>query len=237
MKCHKIYIINVVKILVLASFAAGFSGERQVYEIRPHSQIVFKGSSNINQFTFRSSDISGKGTVDTLAAHLKSVNTSMDKAVNVAFQVNVKTFDSGNSRMNRDMYNALKAEKYATIKFKLDSLQFERFLSPTEAEFAVQGLLHVAGVENSISLTVTVTKLSDNLYHLQGSKQIRMTDYEIKPPKVLFGLVQARDKLTVEFDIYADRQHSKTLAVNRKATHSKAQRPADVSDKSSLNMD
>ncbi len=208
---YNISIKNIVMFLVLTSLTVGFS---QVYEIRPHSQIVLKGASNINQFMFRSDKIDGTGYIDTSAARLKNANASIGKAIDVFFQVDVKTFDSGNSRMNGDMFDALKAEEYPAIEFTLVSLRYDRLLSQITAEFSVLGALRVAGVENTISLTVIVTQITNDLYHLQGSKKIRMTDYKIDPPKALFGLVQARDMLTVVFDFYASQHVDSALVLS-----------------------
>lgn len=180
-----------------------FSADKKVYEIRRQSQIMFVGRSNINTFSFRSENISGKGCINTDAVRIDSVNKHISNAVDGFFRVDVKTFDSGNSRMNQDMYDALKAEQHSYIQFKLESIETEHYNGQTGAQLSAWGFLQVAGVENLISLTVTVMQQDEHLYRLQGSKQIHMTDYDIEPPQALLGLVQTRDKLTVEFDIYA----------------------------------
>jgi len=191
-----------------------FSADRKVYQIFPSSQIVFKGKSNINTFSFRSDQINGRGCIDTTVTALDSLNEFLKKTVNGFFQVRVKTFDSGHNRMNRDMYEALKEEDHKNIRFLLESVKFDQYIDQTEALFRARGFLQVAGVENRISLTVRVNKIDENLYHLQGSKQILMTDFDIEPPQALLGLVQTKDKLTVEFDIYTGRRTGDVIAAN-----------------------
>ena len=169
----------------------------------------------MNRFTFASNTINGKGYIDTSATIPDSAKVSMHHSIDVYFQVNVKTFDSGNSRMNRDMFKALKAEQYPNIEFKLDSLQLEESLTSSEAKVLVQSTVRVAGVENTISFPVTMTHVSNELFHLQGSEEVRMTDHDVEPPTALFGLVQARDNLTVEFDIYASKSVGSTVALHQ----------------------
>lgn len=206
-------IFTLIAILLQMVVTSGVAGDRQVYEIRPASQIILNGSSNVNSFTFSSATIVGQGHIDT-SAQTMDAGDQIRQAVDAFFKVEVNTFDSGNSRMNRDMYDALKAEEHPYIEFELLSLQFERYISPSEALFSAHGALRVAGVEKSISLQVTVVQLESELYHLQGCKEIQMTDYNVEPPKALLGLVQARDQLTVEFNIYAGQQFSNALAAN-----------------------
>lgn len=214
MRRFKLHNINLILAVVFLAFSGLFAAESQVYEIHPSSQIVINGSSNINKFSFHSKNMMGKGYIDTSSVRIDSMNQPVEDAVNVFFTVDVKTFDSGNARMNQDMFKALKAEQYPNIHFELRSLQFDQFISQTQVRFIARGYLSVAGVAKLIALPVTVVQQEKNLYRLQGSKQIHMTDHYIEPPQALFGLVQAKDKLTVKFDIIATQLPSNTFAVN-----------------------
>ncbi len=207
-------IFAVMTAILMVVVFNGFAADRQVYEISPQSQIILNGASNVNSFTFHSQAISGHGEIDTTARNIDTTATTSKDAIDVSFRVDVRTFDSGNSRMNRDMYKALKAEENPYIEFQLLSLKFERFLGEAQALFSAQGSLEVAGVENKITLSIMLSQVDNQLYQLQGHKRIKMTHYEIEPPKALFGLVQARDELTVQFDIYAAQQFNNTLAAN-----------------------
>ncbi|MDZ7724397.1 MAG: YceI family protein [candidate division KSB1 bacterium] len=135
----------------------------------------------------------------------------IEDAVNGFFIVDVKSFKSGNNRMNQDMYQALKSERHPNIEFNLKAVDF-RYLDTNEALFTVYGYLQVAGVENLISFQVKVSRAGKELYRLQGDKEIYMSDYDIEPPEALFGLVQTRDKLTVEFNLIAGLQSGESLA-------------------------
>lgn len=39
--------------------------------------------------------------------------------------------------------------------------------------------------------------------HAQGTLPIQMTDFNVEPPTAMLGLIRARDKITVHFDITA----------------------------------
>ncbi|MBN1996760.1 YceI family protein [candidate division KSB1 bacterium] len=214
MKNQKIYSIYVLLALVLFSMPVClYSQNKKVYEIHPASQIVFKGRSNINQFVFRSEEIYGMGCIDTTVTSVDSLDGSLQVPVNGFFQVDVKSFNSGNSRMNRDMYAALKAEYYRYIRFDIKSVKFVQYIGETGAQFQAEGYLQVAGVKNLITLTISVIRQDERLYHLHGSKQIHMTDYNITPPQALLGLIQTKNQLTVEFDLYTGQQSRDAIAV------------------------
>ena len=228
MKVFNVYILFAVLIAaVIVPAQRIYSQARKMYEIRPTSEIKLQGKSNINSFTFRSESVDGRGCIDTTSAAIDSLREPIEDAVNGFFRVDVKSFKSGNSQMNQDMYQALKSKQHPTIEFNLESVEFIQYLDSTRALFTAFGYLRVAGIENLISLDVKVTRTGEERYHLQGDKQILMSDYNIAPPQAWFGLIQARDKLTVEFDLVVGLQ-SEAIAFKLPCDKSPAHLPESL---------
>lgn len=89
----------------------------------------------------------------------------------------------GNRRMDRDLYAALKDSDIVAV-------------------FARQatGTLAVAGVERAVVADVTMETVRDSV-RVRGSLALRMTDFGIKPPVGLFGLIRSRNEIVVRFDL------------------------------------
>ena len=135
---------------------------------------------------------------------------SIHQNLYVLLKIPVKSFDCRHSRMNRDMYEALKSDKYDYITFEFeDARRLENDGSIPESlfeegyqPFRINGVLNVAGVDRNVSLLVQGRTEGDVRYHIKGQKEISMKDFEIDPPTALRGLIRAHDDLTVFFDLH-----------------------------------
>lgn len=188
-----------------------WTAEKQIFDLTPQSQIVLKGTSNINKFSFVSKSVLGRGCVNMSMVQIASTGSEKE-SVHGFLAVGVETFDSDNPRMNRDMYNALKIQDYSHITFEIESVKFSKFIGDSAAQFKVYGFLTVAGVEKFINLFVSVSQHNEHYYQIYGQKQVHMTDYAIDPPQALLGLIQVKNSLSVEFDIFVERNTNDTIA-------------------------
>ncbi|TVQ75343.1 MAG: YceI family protein [Balneolaceae bacterium] len=135
---------------------------------------------------------------------------SIHQSLHVLLKIPVESFDCRHSRMNRDMYEALKSEKYDYITFEFeDARRLENDGSVPESlfdegyqPFRIHGVLNVAGVDRDVSLLVQGRTDGDARYHIKGQKEISMKDFDIDPPTALRGLIRAHDDLTVFFDLH-----------------------------------
>ena len=105
--------------------------------------------------------------------------------------------------MNHDLQEAMKSDQFPGIQFRLESTEVLGEPSWQDGGFpvAATGQLTVAGVQKRIQTEATAYSLDDGTYRVQGSLPIRMTDYNVTPPRVLRGLIRVRDDITVRFDL------------------------------------
>lgn len=130
--------------------------------------------------------------------------------LHVGLNIPIKSFDCGHSRMNRDMYDALRSEEYDYITFQLDDVELlegapdpgNSSLQKNYRLYRIGGLLNVAGVDRHITFAIQVQQKDSGKYHIMGQKEISMPDYEIEPPTALRGLIRTHEDLTVFFDLF-----------------------------------
>jgi polyisoprenoid-binding protein YceI len=70
----------------------------------------------------------------------------------------------------------------------------------SEFTITAHGTLTVAGVERPIDLSVAARREGEGI-RLKGTRQLRMTEFEIKPPKMMMGTLRTGDQVTVTFDL------------------------------------
>ncbi|HKJ33454.1 MAG TPA: YceI family protein [Balneolales bacterium] len=174
------------------------------YYVQDGSKIWIDGKTTVNNFSCSSKNVNGYGVlVDTAQSMRTSLPTTYHKTkVHVTLPVN--TMDCGKKRMNKDMYHAMKAQKYPSIKY--DLLNVKNFTkSDTSSKwFTVNttGQLTIAGKSRVIHMTVDGHMLPDGRFHVEGQKNLDMTSFGIDPPSPFWGLIKTKDEITVHFDLY-----------------------------------
>lgn len=118
-----------------------------------------------------------------------------------AVTVPVETLACGNGTMDGNLRKALKAGDFPTVRFEMTG--HELVPDPADPQgFRVlaSGTLTIAGTSRPIALTVDGTMEGDRL-RLRGSHELLMTDFGVRPPTAMLGVLKTGDRVTVGFDL------------------------------------
>ena len=182
-------------ILVPASGAWTIANEQ--LELQPQSRLWIDGTSTIRSFTCKAAEVNavvevnGANVIPSLLTGEKGV-----KAVQVT--VPAEKMDCGNGKMNDHMRNALKVSDNPTITFSLTNYDVARNADGISG--TINGTLDLGGVKKPISLQATGAPVGDML-HVSGVYELRMTDYGLKPPSLMFGRIKVGETVKVGFDL------------------------------------
>jgi polyisoprenoid-binding protein YceI len=159
--------------------------------IQPSNTIILKGTSTLHDYECKSTALTGVVEMDTLMRTFTSAEVSIP----------VKSIHSESSSMDDNMYEALKVEEYSDIKFSLfhSDNTGEESLIRSDSTLHLKGMLSIAGKEHLIDLLVKVIKNKNGIITVHGEKTLRMTDYDIKPPTFMFGIMKTGNEVTIEF--------------------------------------
>ncbi len=202
---------HIIRILLLAFaviLTAGALEAQTVISADPDSKIWIEGRSNVNSWQCDAEE--HQGVVEIDVRDVGQVDELTDRRVELVVHVPVRSFECGRSRMNRDLYEALKSERHSLITFELtgaerlnDGLENVGFENGGPIRLKVSGRLTVAGNTREITFGAEGYLLEEMRLRAVGSTTIRMTDFEVEPPTGLLGLIRAEDELTVHFDLRA----------------------------------
>lgn len=150
--------------------------------------------------------IEGTSTLDTFRCHAQTLTVEgpSGRGGKGMLRVPVGDFNCGNRVMNRDLARALRAEDHPVIRFELtDVYAVPALRDKVFGPLAAGGRLTVAGATRTVMVEGTLYALGEERYRLVGRLPLRMTDYGVDPPSALLGLVRARDRFVVYFDLEA----------------------------------
>jgi hypothetical protein len=169
------------------------------YTIQEESWVSITGSSNVNTFECYSSSNFTKGNV------IVDLNTDSKELLftNASLALEISSFDCKNPFLNKDLYKALGAEKNPHISIELIDAEFLQIESASmrTGKLKVSLAITLNNKCKIINLPIQWIKVGDFAYRFVGSKEINMTDFEIKPPSPAFGLIKVSELISINFSL------------------------------------
>jgi polyisoprenoid-binding protein YceI len=109
----------------------------------------------------------------------------------------------GNRLMDKDVYRSLRASEHPAIVFELASLPgaVKHEVVGDSYRTAVNGDITVGGTRRRITFDVEGWRLGHDAFYLRARVPMRMTDFGVRPPTALFGLIRARDEIKAYFEL------------------------------------
>ncbi|OFW41824.1 MAG: hypothetical protein A3J29_04100 [Acidobacteria bacterium RIFCSPLOWO2_12_FULL_67_14b] len=106
--------------------------------------------------------------------------------------VSVKAFKCPNDEMTQHLLEAMKADKFSEIVYRLERYEV------TGGQTQATGTLTITGVTQPISLPVAL-KASGQDIQIEGNTRIDMTKFGVDPPVVMLGLLKVGPQIRIEF--------------------------------------
>ncbi|MGQ1891131.1 YceI family protein [Thermophagus sp. OGC60D27] len=102
------------------------------------------------------------------------------------------------SMMNNKAHEALKVDDFPEISF----YQKEAFeIKEGEDEYSILGELSFAGKRKSVTIPLKISLTAQNELSISGETSLKMTDFDMEPPSVMFGTINTDDLVKVSFNL------------------------------------
>jgi hypothetical protein len=187
-------------LLMLSPTLAAFEGLKPVLKLQPESRLWVEGTSNVRPFACEAKELDVQVEADQGAVAQRVI--AGEKAVStVVVTVPSKSLDcdNNNKKMNEHMLKAIKAEENPSIEFRLQSYDLAHEGEGTSA--TLHGALKLGGVEKPVTITAVTKSAANGALQVTGAYELRMTEYGLKPPKLMMGAFKVNDPVKVNFDL------------------------------------
>jgi polyisoprenoid-binding protein YceI len=179
--------------LTLFAFAASVNAQT-AYKLGKGSTLTLAGTSTLHNWTMTATSF-------TCPAQFAVSPAGVIGSVNaLALSLPVHNLKSEHDGMNDNAYDALKADKYKDISFKLVS-GTPMASGGNKYQIAAQGNLTIAGVTKPITVTTTGVVNSDGSITCTGSVPIKLSEYGIERPTFMFGTMSVGDAMTLTYTL------------------------------------
>ena len=116
------------------------------------------------------------------------------------FEVDLNTIDTGIGLRNRHMRdNYLETDKHQFAKYNGKLSEVKKNVDG-QFEIVTKGKMAIHGVERELEAIGKVT-VENGIYRLQCDFELKLTDYEIKVPKLMFMKIDENMKLKLDFHL------------------------------------
>ncbi len=154
-------------------------GELPIYAFRCDAKRVETGLTGLDQ----------AGTVEALGR----------SEIGGALKLLVASFDCENGMMNEQLRSALKMREHPEIVLRMKALQLGA-RKGDGVEVLAKAELTLSGQTRSIVVD-GVAKETPQGVVLLGEHRLKMTDYGVEPPSLLFGTLKVKEEVTVGFEL------------------------------------
>lgn len=181
-------------ILVMALSLLPIVTTAQTYKFSSgEGEVTVTGTSTLHDWEEVAEQKSGSITLDN-TGELPKINS-------LKFTVEAESLKSGKGAMDKNTYKALNTDDYKQIVFELKQVKSISPVVSTTNKYRVvaTGNLTISGTTNTIDLPFNMTVTNGKVL-LEGKKPLKMTDYNIEPPKALLGTITTGNEVEVHFN-------------------------------------
>ena len=170
--------------------AASFTSNAQTLKINPKlSSITILGTTNVHDYETKVTQINAE-----------VVLSGTNQVQSMVLSIPVKSIRSKEKLMDTKTYEAFNSETYPTISFKMTEVNSFQ-LTNTDVLVSVTGNLTMNGTTKKITLKPAGKVIKPGVYEFKGAMALKMTDFKMKPPTAMMGMMKVGDGITLKYSV------------------------------------
>ncbi len=158
------------------------------------SVFTIEGKSNVADFKCQTSEYLNKDTITIIKAEDPTVPLTFNGGLNVM----IRWFNCEQQVMTKEMYRTLKEKERPRMTIQL--VNVGRFTKHGQKVLGVVDV-NMAGVTKRFEIMFQVSYPDKNHLTFSGIRQLNFSDFNLKPPNKLAGLVKVEEEILVRFKI------------------------------------
>lgn len=189
-------ILKIIPLLIMFTtlgFAQNGTVNRTV-NILPNSKLTITGDTNISEF---SCAFNSQMIPSTRKVKVKEENSELHFE-NAILKLDNTGFDCGSKGINKDFHALIKTDEYPEISLELKKLCIN---TPTDA--IADLIISIAGKTKAYKLPVKI--VDGKIPQYKGNLSLNINDFNLKPPKKIFGLIVVKEEIDINFNLNVER--------------------------------
>ncbi len=191
-----------IALLTLAPSPASSESTRAAVGLGPGSELWLEGTSTLHDYECRTAKVEMSFLRDAAQADPADV-AALDAWLKAGglkgldLLVPVGTMRSGKDGLDKNMFKTLRTPEFPHIRFQMSGSQFGTARGDT-LPVSANGTLTITGQQRSVTVQGHIVRAENGVW-LEGSHPMKMTDFAIKPPKLMLGTIKVHDPIVVHY--------------------------------------
>lgn len=181
-------------VLTLLLGSSGFIDQGR-WLIAPQSRLSILGTTNVNTFKCLLNSYSVNDTLEYTQGK-KSIDMRVTKN---KMRIPVRSFDCGNKQITKDFLETLKSKEYPQLEISFRSFTNNSITDKSTVDGIVD--ISLAGTTKRYTVRYFARIPSTGVLLLTGKQAVNFSDFKLKPPSKLMGMIQVQESLEVEFNL------------------------------------
>jgi polyisoprenoid-binding protein YceI len=183
---------GILLLLISSWLTGGVLPVQHDYTLSGNYAVSIHGTFSIHSWSETVQKVSGE-----LLGTVNADGSVVIQSIRMVMEVRSIKSDMG-SVMDNKTFKVLKADADPEITF-LVSAPFTIRRSAAADTLPLNGHLTLAGVIRPVIMRVLSFKAAKGTLSIEGEQKIKMTDFGVKPPSALFGVMKASPDITINF--------------------------------------
>ncbi len=162
-----------------------------------NSSLVVLGETNVNNY--ECSIVKGSSARIQAQADYYPDRVELESAI-LTFEVG--DFDCGMKAITKEFRKALKADSYPQLQLEIKRIHSQATdREKKELEVKSDVIITLAGMTKEMTLDFHRVLEGPGKLRYRAEPELKMSDFQVDPPKVLFGSIKADDAIRVAVDV------------------------------------
>ncbi len=182
--------------LLLLAVAGAWRAPFDPLKLGAESKLWFDGKSTVRDWSCKATQIDA--AIDADAGAVANVLKAQKAVKTVTLTFPTAKLDCENGTMNGHMMKALNAGTHKAIVFTLTGYELA---AGAPVKGTLEGTLLLNGVTKPISFPVDYATAASGALRVTGKYALKMTEWQVQPPKLMMGAMKVDPTITVNFDL------------------------------------
>jgi len=191
------YYINFLLALSLCATPVLPPGEKTTWIVQKSSSLSINGRTNVSRF---SCGVAQYGETDTITFLNEGCRGKISGIpLCGVLKINIADFDCRNRMMTGEFKKTLQYKQYPQLKIIFLNLERMPGFGSQSETLKGQVFIELAGVSKQFEMDYTSNREDPETVQLTGSRQLCFSDFGLRPPQKMGGLVRVNETLDVKF--------------------------------------
>ena len=182
-------------LLLALSFSINNASISQTVYQSHNFDVRLNGTSNLHDWEMKAV----KGTSE--ASFLVDAKGKVISITKLSFTLPAKNLKSEHTAMDKNTYKALNTDNNPNISFVSTSATITS-TGANNYQLNCQGKMSIAGTTKQTELVATGKyDPANKSFTVTGVKKMKMTDYNVQPPKALMGTIKTGDNISISYNV------------------------------------